>query len=104
VSELLSEGLDFGPLLGELSLKLVDPGFGRDAVHGVDDPLGLAVERLSRLITVAGHLGDIAVPAAEDRESAGDALRDRGHGDSFREDDRGINPRLHTPRRELSTD
>ena len=42
----LLEGLDLGPLLGELPLKLVDPGLGRGAVHGVGDLLGLAVERL----------------------------------------------------------
>ena len=52
----LLEGLDLGPLLGELSLKLVDAGLGRGAVHGLDDLLGLAVERLPRLLTVLGHL------------------------------------------------
>ncbi len=42
----LLEGLDLGLLLGELPLKLVDAGLGRGAVHGLDDLLGLAVERL----------------------------------------------------------
>jgi hypothetical protein len=46
VLEPLPEGLDLGPVLGELSLKLVDPGFGRGAVDGLDDLAGLAVERL----------------------------------------------------------
>jgi hypothetical protein len=41
------EGSDLGPLLGEVSPKLIDPGFGRGAVDGLDDLLGLAVERLS---------------------------------------------------------
>ena len=42
----LLEGLDLGLLLGELLLKVVDPGLGRGAVHGVGDLFGLAVERL----------------------------------------------------------
>lgn len=46
VLEPLPEGLDLGPLLDELLLEFVDAGLGRDAVHGVGDPLGLAVERL----------------------------------------------------------
>jgi hypothetical protein len=46
VVEALPEGLDLGPVLGELELKPVDPGFGRGAVDGLDDLAGLAVERL----------------------------------------------------------
>ena len=42
----LLEGLDLGPLLGKLSLKLVESGLGRGAVHGVGDLFGLAVQRL----------------------------------------------------------
>jgi hypothetical protein len=41
------EGSDLGPLLGEFSPKLIDPGFDHAAVDGLDDLLGLAVERLS---------------------------------------------------------
>jgi hypothetical protein len=46
VVEPLPEGLDLGPVLGELPLKLVDPGFGCGAVDGRDDLVGLTVERL----------------------------------------------------------
>jgi hypothetical protein len=79
-----SEGLDLGPLLSELPLKLVDSGLGRGAAHGLDDLLGLAVERLPRALAVVRHRGDVAVSAAEDGEGAGDTLRDRGHGGSLR--------------------
>ena len=41
------EGSDLGPLLGEFSPELIDPGLDRGAVDGRDDLLGLAVERLS---------------------------------------------------------
>src|SRR3954468_2241911 len=78
------EGLDLGPLLGELSLKVVDAGSRRGAIDGLDDLLGFAVERSPRLLAVLGHRGDVAVSATEDREGTGDALRDRGHGDSLR--------------------
>ena len=57
----LLEGLDLGLPLGELSLQFVDAGLRRGAVHGLGDLFGLAVERLPRLLTVLGHLGDIAV-------------------------------------------
>lgn len=80
----LSEGLDLSVLLGELPLKVVDAGLGRGAVHGVDDLLGLAIERLPRLLPIPRHLGDVTVSAAQDGEGAGDALRDRAHGDSLR--------------------
>jgi hypothetical protein len=80
----LAEGLDLGLLLGEVALKLVDPGSGRGAVHGVGDLLGLAVERLPRLIALVGQPGDVAVSSAEDREGTGDSLRDRGHGGELR--------------------
>jgi hypothetical protein len=46
VLEPLSDGLDLGPLLGELSLKVVDLGLGRGAVDGVGDLFSLAVKRL----------------------------------------------------------
>lgn len=78
--QLLLEGLDFRVPLGELPVKLVDPGLDSDAIDGFDDLLGLAIERLPRLIAVLGHRGDVAVSAAEDGEGAGDTLRDRGHG------------------------
>jgi hypothetical protein len=84
VLESLLKGLDLGLAAVELLLEFVDAGLGVGAVDGGGDLLGLAVERLSRLITVTGHLGDIAVSSAEDREGAGDTLRDRGHGDSLR--------------------
>jgi hypothetical protein len=76
----LPKGLDLGLLLGEVPLKLVDPSLGRGTVDGLDDLLGLAVERLARLIALMGQLGDVAVSPAEDREGTGDSLRDRGHG------------------------
>jgi hypothetical protein len=46
VVESLLEGLDLGPVLGELESKLADPGLGRGTVDGLDDLVGLAVERL----------------------------------------------------------
>jgi hypothetical protein len=98
VLEPLLEGLDFDMPLGEFSLKPVDPGPGRDAIDGLDDLLGLAIERLSRLIAVLGHPGDVTISSAEDGESAGDTLRDRGHGTRSVEADRGITPTIaHVP-------
>jgi hypothetical protein len=47
VLEPFLEGLDLGPVLGELSLEFVDPGFDRRSIHGLDDLFGLAVERLA---------------------------------------------------------
>jgi hypothetical protein len=79
----LAEGLNLGLLRGEVPLKLVDPGSGRSTVHGLGDLLGLAVERLARLIAVVGQLGDVAISAAENREGTGDSLRDRGHEGSL---------------------
>jgi hypothetical protein len=81
---LLPEGLNFSVPLGELSVKPVDPGLDHNAIDGLDDLLGLAIERLSRLVTFLGHPGDVAISAAEDGEGAGDTLRDRGHGGSLR--------------------
>jgi hypothetical protein len=78
--QLLLEGLNFGVPLGEFPVKPVDPGLGRDAIDGLDDLLGLAIERLPRLIAVLGHPGDITISSAEDGESASDTLRDGGHG------------------------
>ena len=101
--QLLLEGLNFSAPLGELSVKPVDPGLDHDAVDGLDDLLGLAIERLPRLIALLGHPGDIAVSSAEDGKGAGDTFRDRGHGAHSVEADRGLTPRLHTSRRELST-
>ena len=42
----LLKGLDLGLLLGELLLEFVDAGLGRGAIDGVDDLLGLTVQRL----------------------------------------------------------
>jgi hypothetical protein len=90
--------LDRGPLLDELLLEVVDPGLGRGTVHRVGDLLGLAVQRLPRLLPVLGHPGDVSVWTAEDRESTGDALRDRGHGARSVEADQRITPTIeHTP-------
>lgn len=103
-TEPILEGQDLGRPLGQLSLKLADPDFGGGAVDGLDDLLGLAVERLPRLITVLGHRGDLATSSAQDGEGAGDALRDRGHGGLVSSrPTKGSSPRLHTSRRELST-
>jgi hypothetical protein len=40
------EGFNRGLPLGELPLKLIDPGLSRSAVHGLGDLLGLAIKRL----------------------------------------------------------
>jgi hypothetical protein len=94
-----------GVAIGELSSEFVDPSFGRGAVDGDDDLLGLTVERLAGLVASFGHLGDVAVSAAQDGEGAGDTLGDRGHGGlAPSRPVEGSRPRLHTPRRELSTD
>jgi hypothetical protein len=76
----LLEGLNFSVPLGELPVKAVDPGLDPNAIDGLDDLLGLAIERSPRLIAFLGHRGDVAISAAEDGEGAGDTLRDRGHG------------------------
>ena len=73
-----------GVAVGELLPEAVEPSFGRRAIEGLDDLLGLAIERLAGLVTVLGHRGHVAVSAAEDGEGRGDALGDRGHGDSLR--------------------
>jgi len=92
------KGVDLGPLLGELSLKIVDAGLRRGTIHGFNDLLGLAVERLSRLLAVLCHRGDVAVAAAEDGEGAGDPLRDRGHEAHSIEANRGHRPSIaHVP-------
>jgi hypothetical protein len=100
-----AEGPILGVTVGELSPEFVDPSFGRGAVDGLYDLLGLTVERLAGLIAILGHLGDVAVSAAKDGEGAGDTLGDRGHWRLVPsrpvEESR---PRLHTPQRELSTD
>jgi hypothetical protein len=101
----LAEGPILGVAVGELSPELVDPGLGRRTIDGGDDLLGLPVERLAGLVAILGHLGDVAVSAAEDGEGAGDTLGDRGHwGLAPSGPIEGSGPRLLTPRRELSTD
>ena len=67
-----------------LPLKVVVAGLGDGSVHGINDSFGLAIKRLPRLLTVLGHPGHIAEATAEDSKGAGDALRDRGHGNSLR--------------------
>ncbi len=78
-----AEGPILGLLVGQSSPQVIDAGFGRGAVDGLDDLLGLAVERLTRLLPIVGQRDDIAVSATENGEGAGDALRDCGHGDAF---------------------
>jgi hypothetical protein len=96
--QLLPEGVNFGVPLGELSVKPVDPGLDHNAVDGLDDHLGLAIERLPRLSAFLGHPSDVAVSAAEDSEGAGDTLRDRDHGARSVEADRGMTPTIaHVP-------
>lgn len=84
VLEAVMEGLDLGVLAVELLLKWCDASLGGLAIDGLDDVVGLAIECLARPLAVVGHRGDIAVPAAQDSEGAGDSLRDRGHGGSIR--------------------
>ncbi len=79
-----AEGPILGLPVGQTSPQFLDPGLGDGAVDGLDDLLGLTVERLPGLITLLGHLGHVAVSTAENGEGGGDALRDRGHGDSLR--------------------
>jgi hypothetical protein len=99
------KGLDLGLAAGELLLEFVDASPGGGAVDGLDDLLGLAVERLAGLVAFVGHLGDVAVSTAEDGEGAGNTLGDRRHrGLAPSRPVEGSRPRLHTPRRELSTD
>ena len=86
----LDDTLDVFPTLREGGRALRSTWGGaaraldRDAVDGVDDLLGLAIQRLPRLLSLACHLGDVTVSAAQDGEGASDALWDRGHGDSLR--------------------
>ena len=69
------------------------------------DLLGLAVERLAGSVAILGHPGDITVSTAKDGEGAGDTPGDCGHrGLAPSRHIEGSGPRLHTPRRELSTD
>jgi hypothetical protein len=101
----LAEGPILGLLVGESSPEVVDPCFGRLAFDGLDDLLGLTVERLAGLVAIVGHRGDLAVSTAEDGEGAGDTLGDGGHwGLAPSRPIEGSGPRLHTSRRELSTD
>ena len=80
----LAEGPILGVAVGELTTEFVDASFGRGAGDGGDDLLSLAVERLAGLVAILGHLGHVAVSAAQDGEGAGDTLGDGGHGDSLR--------------------
>jgi len=79
-----AKGLILGLVAGELSPEVVDPSLGRRAIDGLDDLLGLSVERLAGLITIPGHRGHVAVSAAKDGEGTGDTLGNRGHGNSLR--------------------
>jgi hypothetical protein len=81
-----AKGPILGLVVGDLSPEVVNPSLGRGPADGLDDLPGLAVERLAGLLTILGHRGDVAVRTAEDSESAGDALGDRGHGGTFRRD------------------
>jgi hypothetical protein len=105
VLQALAEGLDLGLLLGEMTPKLVNPGSGRGAVHGLDDLGGLAIKRLAGLVAIVGHRGHVAVSTAKHGEGAGNPLGDRRHGRfAPSRPIKGSRPRLHTPRSELSTD
>jgi hypothetical protein len=100
-----AEGSILGLTVGQASPQFLDPGLRRGAIDGLDDLLGLTVERLAGLVAILGHPGDVAVSTAEDGERAGDSLGDRGHrGLAPSRPVEGSRPRLHTPRRELSTD
>jgi hypothetical protein len=100
-----AKGPILGLLVGQVSPQFFDAGLGRAAIDGLDDLLGLTVERLAGSVAILGHPGDVAVSTAEDGERAGDSLGDRGHrGLAPSRLVEGSRPRLHTPRRELSTD
>jgi hypothetical protein len=100
-----AEGQILGLLVGQASPQFLDPGLSRSAIDGLDDLLGLTVERLAGLVAIFGHPGDVAVSTAEDGEGAGDTAGDRGHRELAPSwPIEGSSPRLHTPRRELSTD
>lgn len=45
--QLILEGLDFSLPLGEFPVKPVDPGLDPNAIDGLDDLHGLAIERLA---------------------------------------------------------
>jgi hypothetical protein len=101
----LAEGAILGLLIVQASPQLLDAGLGDGAVDGLDDLLGLTVERLAGLVAIFGHPCDVAVSTAEDGEGAGDTAGDRGHGGLAPSRPIGLSrPRLHTPRHELSTD
>jgi hypothetical protein len=101
----LAEVPILGLLIGQASPQLLDPGLGRGAVDGLDDLPGLTVERLAGLVALLGHPGDVTVATAKDGEGAGDTPGDGGHrGLAPSRQIEGSGPRLHTPRRELSTD
>src|SRR5262245_51220338 len=100
-----AQGPILGLLVGQASPQLLDPGLGRGAIDGLDNLLGLTVERLAGLVAIFGHPGDVTVTTAKDGEGAGDTPGDRGHrGLAPSRHIGGSGPRLHTPRRELSTD
>jgi hypothetical protein len=79
-----AQGPILGLLVGQASPQLLDPGLGRGAIDSLDDLPSLTVERLAGLLAIVGHLGDVAVSAAQDGEGAGDTLGDGGHGDWLR--------------------
>jgi hypothetical protein len=81
-----AEGPILGLPVGQASPQFLDPGLGGAAADGLDDLLCLAIERLPGLNTLLGHLGHIAVSTTEHGEGGGDALRDRGHGETLRRD------------------
>ena len=68
-----------GLLVGQASLQPLDAGSGDGAVGGLDDLLGLAVERLAGSVAIPGHCGDVAVATAKDGKRAGDTLGECGH-------------------------
>jgi hypothetical protein len=80
----VAKGPILGLAVGELSPEVVDPSFGRRAIDGLDDLLGLAIERLAGLLPVPCHRGHVAILATEDGRGAGDSLGDRGPRDSLR--------------------
>ena len=84
VLESVVEGLNLGVLAVELFLEPLAASQGGLGIEGQDDVVSLAVEGLSRLLAALGHGGDVTVSSAQDGKGRGDALGDRGHGESIR--------------------
>ena len=78
--ESLLERPNLGLLAVELLAKLVDLGLGNLAFDSLNDLMSLTVEGLARLGSLLSQGGDIAITAAQNRETAGDKLRQAGHG------------------------